>query len=242
MSLWQGRVTIFICDNVYRVIVPAELRRPVQPWWLQLRRRPRQRISSTCNQARDYTTPMPFLVLQSSVCRESAKKKDVRTSNIEAAKAVADSVRTSLGPRGMDKMVNVPLGIDAFTLVISCDTRSMICPAVQVVQPDGEVLITNDGATILQKMTVQHPSAKMLVDLSRSQVRMAACSQQTWSELSSCPSLITAVPAGCGRRGWHNKCDYSMWVSAQQMHEPAGERRPSHTRVRGIPGGLRQGD
>jgi hypothetical protein len=41
---------------------------------------------------------------------------------------------------------------------------------MQVVQPDGEVLITNDGATILQKMTVQHPSAKMLVDLSRSQV------------------------------------------------------------------------
>lgn len=41
------------------------------------------------------------------VCyRESAKKKDVRTSNIEAAKAVADSIRTSLGPRGMDKMVS----------------------------------------------------------------------------------------------------------------------------------------
>lgn len=37
--------------------------------------------------------------------RESAKKKDVRASNIEAAKAVADAVRTSLGPRGMDKMV-----------------------------------------------------------------------------------------------------------------------------------------
>lgn len=44
---------------------------------------------------------------RSGVCyRESAKKKDVRTSNIEAAKAVADSVRTSLGPRGMDKMVS----------------------------------------------------------------------------------------------------------------------------------------
>lgn len=37
--------------------------------------------------------------------RNNSKKKDVRTSNIEAAKAVADSVRTSLGPRGMDKMV-----------------------------------------------------------------------------------------------------------------------------------------
>lgn len=41
--------------------------------------------------------------------RESAKKKDVRTTNIEAAKAVADAVRTSLGPRGMDKMVGTSL-------------------------------------------------------------------------------------------------------------------------------------
>ncbi len=37
--------------------------------------------------------------------RDNTKKKDVRTANIEAAKAVADAVRTSLGPRGMDKMV-----------------------------------------------------------------------------------------------------------------------------------------
>jgi T-complex protein 1 subunit delta len=73
---------------------------------------------------------------------QSAKKKDVRISNIEAAKAVADAVRTSLGPRGMDKMV---------------------C------QPDGEVIITNDGATILQKMTVTQPAAKMLVELSKAQ-------------------------------------------------------------------------
>ena len=38
-------------------------------------------------------------------CRDNAKKQDVRMSNIEAAKALADAVRTSLGPRGMDKMV-----------------------------------------------------------------------------------------------------------------------------------------
>ena len=42
--------------------------------------------------------------------RESAKKKDVRLMNIEAAKAVADAIRTSLGPRGMDKMVRCVLG------------------------------------------------------------------------------------------------------------------------------------
>eukprot|EP00736_Rhodelphis_marinus_P008071 Rmarinus@m.13442 len=73
---------------------------------------------------------------------EENKKKDVRESNILAAKAVADCVRTSLGPRGMDKMLEAP---------------------------NGEVTITNDGATILNKMDVVHPAAKMLVDLSKSQ-------------------------------------------------------------------------
>lgn len=42
---------------------------------------------------------------RSETFRDNSKKKDVRTTNIEAAKAVADAVRTSLGPRGMDKMV-----------------------------------------------------------------------------------------------------------------------------------------
>ena len=71
----------------------------------------------------------------------------MRATNIEAAKAVADAIRTSLGPRGMDKMV---------------------C------QPNGEVIITNDGATILNKMTVLQPAAKMLVELAKSQVSCAA--------------------------------------------------------------------
>ena len=68
--------------------------------------------------------------------------RSVRESNIVAAKAVADAVRTSLGPRGMDKMIS---------------------------SPQGEVVITNDGATILKQMEVSHPTAKMLVDLSASQ-------------------------------------------------------------------------
>lgn len=71
-----------------------------------------------------------------------AKDRDVRTSNIVAARAVADAVRTSLGPKGMDKMIE---------------------------QSNGQVLITNDGATILDKMDVAHPAAKMLVELSKSQ-------------------------------------------------------------------------
>ena len=55
-----------------------------------------------------------------------------------------------------------------WTLMQARDSSCVL--SLQVVQPDGEVLITNDGATILQKMTVQHPAAKMLVDLSKSQV------------------------------------------------------------------------
>lgn len=93
--------------------------------------------------------------------RESTKKKDVRTTNIEAAKAVADAVRTSLGPRGMDKMVQ---------------------------SANGEVLITNDGATILQKMMVQQPAAKMLVELSKSQDVVAG--DGTTSVVVICGALL----------------------------------------------------
>ncbi|KAL8293267.1 hypothetical protein RQP46_000961 [Phenoliferia psychrophenolica] len=67
---------------------------------------------------------------------------EVRLSNMTAAKAVADAVRTSLGPRGMDKMIQTA---------------------------QGEVIITNDGATILKHMAVMHPAARMLVDLSAAQ-------------------------------------------------------------------------
>jgi T-complex protein 1 subunit delta len=75
---------------------------------------------------------------------DNKRKVDVRAANMSAAKAVADAVRTSLGPRGMDKMV---------------------------VNGNGDVTITNDGATILKLMEVSSPAAKMLVELSRSQVR-----------------------------------------------------------------------
>lgn len=70
------------------------------------------------------------------------KGRDVRSTNILAARAVADTVRTSLGPKGMDKMIQ--------------DSK-------------GEVLISNDGATILQQMKLTHPTAKMMVELSKAQ-------------------------------------------------------------------------
>merc|ERR1712055_292187 len=70
------------------------------------------------------------------------KPAQIRKSNIVAAKAIADAIKTSLGPRGMDKMIQ--------------DAK-------------GEVTITNDGATILKEMKVLHPAAKMLVELSQAQ-------------------------------------------------------------------------
>ena len=73
---------------------------------------------------------------------ENKLKHDVRVSNMTAAKKLADAIRTSLGPRGMDKMM---------------------------VNAKNDVTISNDGATILKTMDVTHPAAKMLVELSKSQ-------------------------------------------------------------------------
>ena len=70
------------------------------------------------------------------------KPKDVRHNNILAAKTLADIIRTSLGPRGMDKMIK---------------------------GSKGEVTITNDGATIVNQLQVLHPTAKMLVETSKAQ-------------------------------------------------------------------------
>lgn len=103
-------------------------------------------------------------VASGSGLHTSEKAKDVRRNNINAAKAVADAVRTSLGPRGMDKMVQ---------------------------GEDGSVLITNDGATILEKMRVEHPAAKMLVQLSRSQDVVAG--DGTTSVVVICGALLSAA-------------------------------------------------
>ncbi|GIX64273.1 T-complex protein 1 epsilon subunit [Babesia caballi] len=83
----------------------------------------------------------PFVIL-----RQQEQKRltglDAHKANIMAAKAVADTLRSSLGPRGMDKII---------------------------VSPDGKVTVTNDGATILDMMEIEHQCAKLLVDLSKSQ-------------------------------------------------------------------------
>ena len=82
---------------------------------------------------------MPVVILKDGA--EQSKGRDAQKNNIAAAKIIAEIVHTSLGPRGMDKML-----VDSL----------------------GDVTITNDGATILKEIDVQHPAAKMLVEISKS--------------------------------------------------------------------------
>ena len=80
----------------------------------------------------------PVLVLKESALQQ--KGRDAQHNNIQAAKLVADLVKSSLGPRGLDKML-----VDSL----------------------GDVTITNDGATILKEIEVQHPAAKMMVEIAK---------------------------------------------------------------------------
>ena len=82
---------------------------------------------------------MPVVLLKDGASQ--TKGRDAQKNNISAAKIIADIVRTSLGPRGMDKML-----VDSL----------------------GDMTITNDGATILKEIDVQHPAAKMLVEIAKS--------------------------------------------------------------------------
>jgi len=80
----------------------------------------------------------PVLVLKESALQQ--KGRDAQQNNIAAAKLISDLVKSSLGPRGLDKML-----VDSL----------------------GDVTITNDGATILKEIDVQHPAAKMMVEISK---------------------------------------------------------------------------
>ena len=82
----------------------------------------------------------PILVLPEGTLRTLGK--NAQHMNIEAAKVVSDAVRTTLGPKGMDKML-----VDGM----------------------GDIVITNDGVTILEEMQIEHPSAKMLVEVAKTQ-------------------------------------------------------------------------
>ena len=82
----------------------------------------------------------PIFILKEGT--ERTRGRSAQSNNIAAAKAVADSVRSTLGPKGMDKML--------------VDTM-------------GDVVITNDGATILKEMDIEHPAAKMIIEVAKTQ-------------------------------------------------------------------------
>ncbi len=83
---------------------------------------------------------VPILILKEGT--ERKRGKDAQKNNISAAKAVTEAVRTTLGPKGMDKML-----VDSL----------------------GDVTITNDGATILDTIDVEHPAAKMIIEVAKTQ-------------------------------------------------------------------------
>src|SRR5687767_14601733 len=82
----------------------------------------------------------PIIILKEGTRRE--KGRGAQANNIMAARAVADAVRSTLGPKGMDKML-----FDSM----------------------GDVVITNDGVTILKEIDIEHPAAKMIVEVAKTQ-------------------------------------------------------------------------
>ena len=84
----------------------------------------------------------PFIIIKEQEAKSRVKGLEASKSNIVAARGVARIMRSSLGPKGMDKMMQ---------------------------SSDGDITITNDGATILEQMEVENQIGKLLVELSRSQ-------------------------------------------------------------------------
>ncbi|MFB6080636.1 MAG: thermosome subunit alpha [Haloferacaceae archaeon] len=97
-------------------------------------------MSESADRQRPLGAGQPVYVLSEDT--ERTQGRDAQTANISAGKAVAEAVRTTLGPNGMDKML---------------------------VSDDGDVVITNDGATILSEMDIEHPAATMIVDVAEAQ-------------------------------------------------------------------------
>src|SRR3989344_2789474 len=86
------------------------------------------------------TDKQPIFILSDNIQRTIGK--DAQRNNIMAARLVADAVKTTLGPKGMDKML---------------------------VNGVGDITVTNDGVTILEEMEIEHPAAKMMVEIAKTQ-------------------------------------------------------------------------
>ena len=82
----------------------------------------------------------PVIILKEGTSR--TRGRAAQKNNIAAAKIIAEMVKTTLGPKGMDKIL-----VDSI----------------------GDVIVTNDGATILEKMDVEHPAAKMIIEVAKTQ-------------------------------------------------------------------------
>ncbi|MCZ7382769.1 MAG: thermosome subunit, partial [Candidatus Methanoperedens sp.] len=85
-------------------------------------------------------TGQPIIILRQGT--QETRGEEAKRSNIMAARAVAEAVRTTLGPKGLDKMLTDPAGL---------------------------VIITNDGATILDEMQIKHPAAKIVAEVAKTQ-------------------------------------------------------------------------
>jgi len=105
----------------------------------------------------------PFIILREQQQKARIKGLDAQKANILAARSVTNLLRTSLGPKGKAIVFFERVSLEYSLLTYDAGMDKML------VSSDGEVTITNDGATILQKMEVEHQVAKLLVDLSQSQ-------------------------------------------------------------------------
>src|SRR4030043_1742989 len=85
-------------------------------------------------------TEKPVVLMPEDIQRIMGK--DAQRNNILAARMVAEMIKTTLGPKGMDKML---------------------------VSPTGDIIVTNDGVTILEEMQIEHPAAKMMVEIAKTQ-------------------------------------------------------------------------
>ena len=100
----------------------------------------------------------PVLILKEGTTR--SRGKEAQRNNIMAARVIGEVLKTTLGPRGMDKML-----IDSL----------------------GDITITNDGAAILNEIDVEHPAAKMMVEIARPKTTWSATEQQPqWSSQANC--------------------------------------------------------
>ena len=105
----------------------------------------------------------PIFILKDGTQR--TRGRTAQSNNIAAAKAVADAVRSTLGPKGMDKML-----VDSM----------------------GDVVITNDGATILKEMDIDHPAAKMIIEVAKTHKNNTATMEQPLQSYSlvNCSSAV----------------------------------------------------